>query len=67
MITDDEQDIVKILGLRLRANGYQVIAAHDGTRTIELAHQEKPDLIILDVKMPVHPKNSVILVSKGLT
>ena len=44
--------MVKILGMRLRANGYQVIAAHDGAKTIELAHQEKPDLIILDIKMP---------------
>jgi len=52
LIADDEPAVVQILGMRLRANGYQVIAAHDGTQTIELAHQEKPDLIILDVKMP---------------
>jgi DNA-binding response OmpR family regulator len=52
LIADDEPSVVKILGMRLRANGYQVIAAHDGARTIELAQQEKPDLIVLDVKMP---------------
>jgi len=52
LIADDEPDVVKILGMRLRANGYKVIAAHDGAQTIELAHQEKPDLIILDIKMP---------------
>lgn len=52
LIADDEPDVVKILGMRLRANGYQVIAAHDGAATIELAHQEKPDLIVLDIKMP---------------
>ena len=38
--------------MRLKANGYQIIAAHDGIQAIELAHQEKPDLIILDIKMP---------------
>ena len=52
LIADDELGVVTILGMRLRANGYQVIAAHDGAQTIELAHQEKPDLIILDIKMP---------------
>ncbi len=44
--------MVKILGMRLKANGYQIIAAHDGATAIELAHYEKPDLIILDIKMP---------------
>ena len=52
LIADDEPGVVMILGMRLKANGYQVIAAHDGAHTIALAHQEKPDLIILDVKMP---------------
>ena len=44
--------MVKILGMRLRANGFQIITAQDGAATIKLAHQEKPDLIILDIKMP---------------
>ncbi len=44
--------MVKILGMRLMANGYQIIATHDGATAIETAHQEKPDLIILDIKMP---------------
>ena len=52
LIADDEPGVVMIVGMRLRANGYQVIAAHDGAQTIELAHQEEPDLIILDIKMP---------------
>lgn len=52
LIADDEPSVVKILGMRLKANGYQVIAANDGPSTIELANQEKPDLIVLDVKMP---------------
>ena len=60
-IADDEPGVVQILGMRLRANGYQVIATQDGAQTIELAHQEKPDLIILDIKMPGTDGYSVFL------
>jgi len=52
LIVDDEQDVVKILGFKLSINGYQVVATGRGDRVVELAHQEKPDLIILDIKMP---------------
>ena len=60
LIADDESGVVMILGMRLRANGYQVIAAHDGARTIELAHLERPDLIVLDIKMPGKDGYSVL-------
>jgi DNA-binding response OmpR family regulator len=52
LIADDEPGVIMILGMRLRANGYQVIAAHNGMQTIELARREKPDLIVLDIRMP---------------
>jgi DNA-binding response OmpR family regulator len=52
LIVDDEQDVVKILGFKLFINGYTVVATGRGDRVVELAHQEKPDLIILDIKMP---------------
>jgi len=52
LIADDEPAVVKILGMRLKTNGYQIIEACNGTETIELTNQKKPDLIILDIKMP---------------
>ncbi len=52
LIADDEPSVVKILGKRLRENGYKIIAANDGARTIELVQREKPDLIVLDIRMP---------------
>ena len=52
LIADDEPGVVMVIGMRLRANGYHVIAAHDGAQTIELAYQEKLYLIVLDIKMP---------------
>ena len=52
LIADDEPDVVKVLGMRIMANGYNVIVAYDGIQIIELAREEKPDLIIHDIKMP---------------
>jgi DNA-binding response OmpR family regulator len=52
LIVDDERDIVKVLMIRLQANGYEVVTAFDGAQGVFMAHKEKPDLIILDIRMP---------------
>ncbi|MEW6374688.1 MAG: response regulator transcription factor [Thermodesulfobacteriota bacterium] len=52
LIVDDERDIVKALMIRLQSNGYEVVAAFDGAQGVFMAHKEKPDLIILDIRMP---------------
>jgi DNA-binding response OmpR family regulator len=52
LIADDESSILKLLTLRLKANNYEVIAASDGMQAVMRAHQDKPDLIILDIRMP---------------
>ena len=52
LIADDDPNVVNVLGIRLIATGYNVIAAYDGIQIIELAREEKPDLIILDIKTP---------------
>jgi DNA-binding response OmpR family regulator len=52
LIVDDERDIVKAVMIRLQANGYDVVTAFDGAQGVFMAHKEKPDLIILDIRMP---------------
>jgi two-component system alkaline phosphatase synthesis response regulator PhoP len=52
LIADDEPDILEILSYNLRQKGYQVITAKDGEIALQLAKQERPDLIILDIMMP---------------
>lgn len=52
LVVDDERDLVGILEARLKAAGYEVIAAFDGAEGLEKAREEKPDLILLDVMMP---------------
>jgi len=52
LVVDDERDIVKALMIRLQHNGYDVVVAFDGAQGIFVAHKERPDLIILDIRMP---------------
>jgi len=52
LIVDDERDIIKALMIRLQGAGYDVVTAFDGAQGVFMAHKEKPDLIILDIRMP---------------
>jgi DNA-binding response OmpR family regulator len=52
LIVDDERDIVKALTIRLQTSGYEVFYAFDGAQGVFMAHKEKPDLILLDIRMP---------------
>ena len=52
LLADDEEDLRCVLGKRLEAWGYAVIAAADGLEAVRLAATERPDLILLDVMMP---------------
>jgi len=52
MIVEDNTDLVNALTKRLRANSYDTIFALDAVKAIQLAHEEKPDLIILDIGLP---------------
>jgi DNA-binding response OmpR family regulator len=53
MLADDEQQVRDMVAFRLRNAGHQVVGARDGGEALALAAAEKPDLIILDVMMPV--------------
>ena len=52
LIVEDEANIVKLITSRLKANNYDVVVAYDGLYAVREAHEKKPDLIILDIKMP---------------
>ena len=53
LVVDDEQPIAEILKFNLEKEGYQVICAFDGGTAVELAFSEDPDLILLDIMLPV--------------
>ena len=52
LIVDDELTIVGLLAMRLKANGYETFVANDGYQGLKMARDVKPDLILLDLKMP---------------
>ena len=53
LIADDEGAVRKILSRRLTAWGYRVAEAENGNIAVQLSQKQKPDLILLDVMMPV--------------
>ena len=77
LIVEDDQNVVKLLTAVLESNGLSVVAAFDGMQGTTMAHDEKPDLILLDMIMEpgidgletyrrikeINPNQKVILVS----
>ena len=52
LLVEDDQSLREISGIRLTAEGYEIVPAGDGEQALALAVKEKPDLIISDVMMP---------------
>ena len=53
LLADDEDDVKVVLKLFLEARGYDVVTAYDGLDAISKVQSEKPDVILLDVMMPL--------------
>ncbi len=52
LVVDDEMHILRIVKYKLESAGYQVLTALNGTEALQLARDEKPALIFLDIMMP---------------
>lgn len=52
MLVEDDKSLREIYGVRLLAEGYEIISAGDGEEALAMAVKEKPDLILSDVMMP---------------
>ena len=53
LIDEDEPDIRDLIAFTLRFAGYEVISAANGKEAVDLAPKEMPDLILMDVRMPI--------------
>lgn len=52
LVVEDEKPIADILKFNLEKEGYEVLCVHDGNDAIEIAEEEEPDLILLDLMLP---------------
>ena len=53
LVADDDPDIVNIVAMSLESKGYVVFKAANGREAVEQARQNAPDLIFMDMMMPV--------------
>lgn len=52
LIVDDDIDTLQLVGTMLEKQGFRILAANNGEKAIQMAENQVPDLIILDVMMP---------------
>jgi DNA-binding response OmpR family regulator len=52
LIVDDDQDIRRLLGHRLKSEGFEAVFAGDAIAAVNAARKEEPDLILLDLGLP---------------
>jgi PAS domain S-box-containing protein len=52
LLIDDEPDILRVLSMSLKADGYDVVSASNGTDGVAAFEKERPDIVITDIKMP---------------
>jgi DNA-binding response OmpR family regulator len=53
LVADDDEDLCTLLRTNLEADGFVVLIAGDGRRALEIIESEKPDIVLLDIMMPV--------------
>jgi len=53
LLVDDEDDFRELMTFWLRAKGYLVIEASEGETAVRLAREQNPDIIFMDLNMPV--------------
>jgi two-component system, OmpR family, KDP operon response regulator KdpE len=52
LVVDDEPTLVRALAINLRARGWEVVTAHDGTGALKAASDKRPDVVVLDLGLP---------------
>ena len=53
LLVEDHEELWDFLSRRLRRRGFDVVLAHDGQQGIDVAQAERPDVILLDMNLPV--------------
>ncbi|GGG22220.1 transcriptional regulatory protein PrrA [Rhodococcoides trifolii] len=65
LVVDDDADVLASLERGLRLSGFSVLTAVDGARALESVRDEAPDVVVLDMNMPVVDGNGVVTVLRA--
>lgn len=65
LVVDDDPDCIELLSLHLHRRGHDVVGAKDGPDALERAAYERPDLILLDLRMPSVDGIRIIEILRG--
>ena len=52
LVVDDDKNLRRLYKAELEAEGYRVVLASDGSQALDVVREEKPDLVIMDIRMP---------------
>jgi DNA-binding response OmpR family regulator len=52
LVAEDERDIREFLAVALQVSGFNVVEARNGEEAVDVAKDRRPDLILLDIRMP---------------
>jgi len=66
LIVDDDENIVRLLSSLIRKEGFKTLQAHDGKTGLALVRSEKPDVMLLDIKLPDMDGMEVLRQTKDL-
>jgi len=76
LLIDDEEDILRVLSISLKSDGYEVFSALSGKEGLDVFKKESPDIVLTDIKMPgmdgievlkeikkINPETEVIIIT----
>jgi CheY-like chemotaxis protein len=53
LVVDDQADMLELLEASFSMRGYEVVSARNGQEALAMVYQEQPDVVLLDIMMPV--------------
>jgi two-component system alkaline phosphatase synthesis response regulator PhoP/two-component system response regulator VicR len=64
LAVDDDQSITLVVQMSLQAEGYEVITARNGREALEMVREHQPDMVVMDVMMPIMDGLSALRILK---
>jgi CheY-like chemotaxis protein len=67
LLVEDHEELWDFLSRRLRRHGFEVVLAHDGKQALDQVNAESPDIVLLDMNLPVMDGWTVAQTLRGAT